>query len=125
MSITKTPLARSSSDVGPLSGRRSRSTSSPRSDSARAISTYSTGPTLGGPHHGSVEELAEPALLALLLVVALLVPLLVLLVALLRLPYCCCGGGWGAACGAAWPRERSMILSSSPRSSHTPRQVGQ
>ncbi len=41
VSITKTPLARSSSEVAAASSRRSRSTSSPRSDSARAISTYS------------------------------------------------------------------------------------
>ena len=52
VSITKTPLARSSSEVGPSVGRRSRSTSSPRSDSARAISTYSTPPILPGPRLG-------------------------------------------------------------------------
>src|SRR5262245_25310588 len=52
VSITKTPLARSSSEVGPPStGRRSRSTSSPRSLSARATSTYSTS--------GSTPELTD------------------------------------------------------------------
>ena len=33
--------------------------------------------------------------------------------------------GAGAGAAACWVKERSMILSSSPRSSHTPRQVGQ
>ena len=53
VSITNTPLARSSSDVGAASSRRSRSTSSPRSDSARAISTYSMGPSSPTGHRSN------------------------------------------------------------------------
>ena len=64
VSITNTPLARSSSTSGPDSSRRERSTSSPRSVSARATSAYSVGSlsmpavfTMGtrGPRAGSSE----------------------------------------------------------------------